>query len=187
MNQNVLGIDPGFASLGWAVVELCPDPSGYFVVDAGVFHTEKSSKRLNVRSSCDNWRRAVEMHRHLKTLLVPFNIVAVCAEAMSFPRNASAAGKMSMTWGVLAALLDDLSIPIAQATPQDIKLAVCGRKNADKAEVQAGVIQLVSLPLNGHPKADREHIADAIGAVIACEASEVMKMARNPRPGAPFS
>lgn len=59
---------------------------------------------------------------------------AICAESMSFPRFASAAAKMAMAWGGLVTTW--YAPPICQASPQEIKRALCGRADASKLDVE---------------------------------------------------
>ena len=53
---KVLGLDPGFASIGAAVFEL--SKTGEVVSEVSVFKTSKSDKKRKVRASDDNLRRA---------------------------------------------------------------------------------------------------------------------------------
>jgi crossover junction endodeoxyribonuclease RuvC len=186
----VVGLDPGFASLGYAVVELLPLPAaGERVVDMGVIRTQKSDAKRNTLAADDNIRRAREIFRELRDLIKRHatqgdHLVAVCAEAMSFPRNASAASKVALAWGVVAAILERAGLPLAQASPQQVKKAVCGRKDASKEDIQAALIskyQFDPKAMSGmeHVGATlREHPFDALASVVCCLDSEVLRMAR---------
>lgn len=184
----VLGIDPGFASIGWAVLKLTA--TGEQPVEMGVIRTEKSTAKRNVRASEDNLERAKEIATELRTLIDKYRVQLICAETMSYPRNSSAAAKMAMCWGVLAALAGQYNIPIAQATPQEVKKAVTGKKDASKDEVQEAVRTLFPELQGGEakhggpyilkavPRSLWEHPYDATAAVIACRQSEVLLLAR---------
>jgi Holliday junction resolvasome RuvABC endonuclease subunit len=176
----VLGIDPGFASFGTAVVELTPTTER--VHRLGVIRTEKSNKKRNCLAADDNIRRAREISDALEVLSDEWDFRAVCAEAMSFPRSSSVAGKMCLAWGVVTAWMQRLDLALVQASPQTVKLAVCGNKQASKDEVQAALVKrygaevarlLVNLPAGQH-----EHPFDALGAVVACLESDVVRMGR---------
>ena len=184
----VLGIDPGFASIGWSVIRM--DASGESLVELGVIRTEKSTAKRNVRASEDNLERAKEIAQELRALIDKYRVQLICAETMSYPRNSSAAAKMAMCWGVLAALAGQYNIPIAQATPQEVKKAVTGKKDASKEEVQEAVRALFTSLQGGEakhggpyvlravPRSLWEHPYDATAAVIACRESEVFLLAR---------
>jgi crossover junction endodeoxyribonuclease RuvC len=180
----VLGLDPGFASIGYAHVLL--ETSSENPVRMGVFETEKSSKKRHVLASDDNVRRAREIAVFLNELLTkgPHGPVrAICAETMSFPRSSSVAAKMAMSWGIISALSSLLDIPILQATPMELKLRVTGSKVADKEAVQRaletryGKAKLDTL-CEGLAGGKLEHPYDALGAVVACRDSELLRLAR---------
>ncbi len=177
----VLGIDPGFASLGWAAVQLLPGSEKYLAL--GVIETEKSDKKLRVLSSDDNMRRTREIAVELRRVIEAFGPTVLCLEAMSFARHAAVANKIGMARGAVATaalLLGD--VPIVEASPQQIKQVLCGCKDASKAEVQTAAIQRfgpgVSDDLARIKKSLREHPADALGAIVACLDSEVVRMGR---------
>lgn len=171
----VLGVDGGLASFGWALVEIQDDVR---LKECGVIKTEKSNRKRNVLASDDNVDRARIIAKFLRGLAtVP--CVAICAEAMSFPRSSSVAGKMSIAWGVLIGFAVQHDIPIAQASPQQIKKSVCGDKTASKLDVQAAMLKRFGVTVLDHVKrADREHAADACAAVLACLDSDIIRMAR---------
>jgi Holliday junction resolvasome RuvABC endonuclease subunit len=170
-----LGIDPGFASIGYAIVQIEPEK----LIDLGVIRTEKSGKKRGVLASDDNLRRAREIHKALLRKILGLRVVAICAESMSFPRNASAAAKVAISWGVLASIAEQLAIPIVQASPQEIKRKLCGRKDASKADIEAAVRKLYKSPVEPNvPRSLREHAWDALSAIAACQDSDVLMMAR---------
>lgn len=184
MTTYVLGIDPGFASIGYAVVRLGQTLD---VVRAGVIRTQKSSAKRNVRASEDNLERAKEIAEEIQGLLRDFDVKLVCAETMSYPRNSAAAAKMAMCWGVIAAVAHQHGLPVAQATPQEVKKSVTGKKDASKEDVQKAVVALfppiVGL-LDDTPRSLWEHPYDALAAINACASSEVFLLARRMASGA---
>lgn len=186
MNEfPVLGIDPGFANIGYSTVMLSSDGK-MRPVNMGVFRTDKSDAKRSVFASEDNLRRAREIYVFLKDVLRngPCGPVrAVCAETMSYPRNSSAAAKVAMCWGVLAAISEEFDIPVLQATPQGLKLKVQGKKTASKVQVQEALEKLFGKKTLAELLVDVtpsfwEHPVDALGAVVACGDSEVLRLAR---------
>lgn len=177
MSLYVLGLDPGFASIGYAVVEL----ASMQPVQAGVIRTKKSDAKRNVRASEDNLERAKEIAEEIQGLLKQYDIKLVCAETMSYPRNSAAAAKMAMCWGVLAGISQQHGLPVAQATPQEVKKAVCQKRDASKEDVQKAVTKLfpsIGGLLDDTPRSMWEHPHDALAAVVACASSEVFLLAR---------
>lgn len=175
----VLGLDPGFANIGYSVVELAS--WGLKVHDAGVFQTEKSDKKRKVLASDDNFRRGREISKFLNDLVGKWQVSAVCTEGMSFPRNASAAVKMAIAWGVIVAMAEQRQLAVVQASPQEIKLAMCGAKNASKEDVEAAVEKKASVArlLEGTARSYHEHAYDSVAAVLTCLDSDVMRVLRS--------
>lgn len=184
MSRLVLGIDPGFASCGVAVVEL--RPQGEIIRSIDVLRTQKSDKKQKVLASDDNFRRA----RRLSSMLMALfernpSICAIAVESMSFPRSASNAAKMAMCWGVIASISVDRGLAVVQASPKEIKKALCGKATASKVEVQtqinkrySGSADVIAEFESEYPTSQHEHGFDALGAIVACLDSDVIRMAR---------
>jgi len=185
MSVLILGLDPGFANVGWALVELNGGVSGTAtetLVGMGLIETEKSAAKQNVLASNDNYRRAREISRAIR-LLTP-RAQVICAESMSFPRNASAAAKVAMTWGVVADYCEAESITMLMASPKELKRAVCSDASASKTQIQEalrvrfGVRPGELLKSAGVPPSSQEHPYDALAAIVACLHSETLSLLR---------
>jgi len=176
----VLGVDPGFASFGVSIVELTASTERVRMTE--VIRTKKSTKKQNVRAADDNFRRAGAIAAVLHDVVATWKPMAIAAEAMSFPRNASAAAKVAMAWGILADIAEVYSLPMVQATPQEIKRALCDKETATKVEVRDRLQTLYEGQFDqftsGTPEGQWEHGFDATGAVIACLDSDIVRMAR---------
>jgi crossover junction endodeoxyribonuclease RuvC len=175
----VLGVDPGFANFGYAVVELGRESDR--VVKLGLIATKKDNNKRKTLAADDNVRRCTEIAHELVELTAHYDIVCVCAEAMSFPRNASAAAKVALSWGSIVTLAYVQSIPIVQCSPQQLKQAVCGDRSASKEAVQEVLQRMYSYApglLTSVAPSAQEHPYDALGAVVAAKDSDVLKLAR---------
>lgn len=177
----ILGVDPGFANFGWALIRL--EGGKEYVHALGVINTEKSDAKRKVLASDDNFRRARELAKRLRQIAT--TPTAVCAESMSFPRSSSVAAKIAMSWGVLADYCQASDSPMFMATPKELKRAVCGNAAASKEDVQAAMRKRFSdqnldemLVKEGIPKGKWEHSFDAIAAIVACLDSEGMRLLR---------
>jgi Holliday junction resolvasome RuvABC endonuclease subunit len=195
----VLGSDPGFSMFGWSVVGFSPSPDELMdlvpqaelmdlvPLELGLIRTEKSAKKRSVRAADDNTRRAQEIVRELQKLFVRYQIKAICAESMSFPRNASVAAKMALSWGVLATLSVVHGVPILQASPKEVKVALTGNGSASKLEVQRALDARFDrrfseeMQERGLSRTTHEHPYDALAAVVACESESVMTLLRSNR------
>lgn len=191
MRPAILGLDPGFASCGYAVLVLalagaCDDE----VLLAGVLRTEKSSKKRDVRAAEDNVRRAREIATSLQGIIERLRgsnehrIVAIAAEAYSPVRNSGAAAKVGITWGVIATIaVAHGDLPIVQATPMELKRRVAGNGTASKDAVATALRRrygegALDGLLRGTPPSMHEHAYDALGAIAACLDAEVIRLAR---------
>jgi len=172
----VLGIDTGFSTMGLSLMEV--SSTREYVMGGRTLTTKKSAKKLNIRASDDNMRRAREIAVELRRRLDTYDINAVCMEAQSWPRNASSSAKIGISWGIVAAVAEAKGLPVLQATPQAIKKALVGKNSASKDEIIAAITK--RHPEIKWPKAKgiHEHIADATGAVIACMDSDIIRMVR---------
>jgi crossover junction endodeoxyribonuclease RuvC len=186
----VLGLDPGFASIGFAKIRL--RSTGEEVISMGVIRTTKwkaKSKKKGLKppkqrkpsASEDNLRRAQEIAaRLIEFLNGASEVQVICVEAMSFPRNSSAAAKMAMCWGVIAALAQSLGIPVLQVTPKALKKSVCGKEDAEKIEVQSALdgrygVSVLQERVKQVPRSLWEHPYDALGAAVACLETDPIK------------
>lgn len=175
---RILGVDPGFSALG--VAEVFINSEDDRPGQCAVIRTEKSVKKRGVRASDDNLRRIVEISRELRPWFQA-GLIAVCAESQSWPRNSMSCAKVGMAWGVVGTLADEYGVPILQATPQEIKKYMTGKKSATKKQVQAAVEgRWLKCPEIQWPKQTtlHEHAADAYAAVISCMDHQTIQMAR---------
>lgn len=183
VEQRIVGIDPGFASIGYCSLTLGARDT--LRVEAfGVFNTKKANAKARALAIEDNVRRTGEIAKWMRGLISKPGTIAICAEAMSFPRNASAAAKMAMTWGVIVTLADELQIPIFQATPQEVKISACNNRKASKEEIQAAMRakfkQTIELQKAIRATA-HEHCFDALAAADACAKGALLRVARRAR------
>lgn len=197
MSTTIIGIDPGFASCGYAIIDIGPSTKEAMVASLGVLRTKVSDKKQKVLASHDNVRRGRELVRPLRDLMLSGRILAekdlfapaalkpvglVCAESMSFPRSASAAAKVAITWGLIIALLDQFDLPLLQASPQQVKRAVVGSASASKDEVKDALCKRFGRGLHrmvkAIPASEHEHCFDALASAVACLDTDEVRMLR---------
>lgn len=180
----VLGVDPGFAHFGYAVVALGVRPEHDEVVAMGVVVTEKVARKRNVLDADDNVRRTVEIAAGLARVLDRYPVRLVCAESISMPRNSGTAAKIGLAWGALCALVHARGLALVHASPQQLKLALCGTKSASKQDVEQAVRArypgaAVAACSKGIAGGLREHAFDALGAAaVLCERSNEARLLR---------
>jgi len=148
---RVLGIDPGTAATGWAVLEeRKTEPK---LVAFGCINTSKFKT---------NSERLVEIGNDIKTLIKKFKPKEVAVEDIFFFKNLKTAITVSQARGVILYELRRARIPIFTYTPLQIKQALTSYGRADKNQIQLMVKNI--LKLKKTPKPD--DAADAIAIAI---------------------
>jgi len=168
---RVLGIDPGFASLG--VARLVRHEDGTLHAEAArVLTTKKASKkqRVALRVSADDLRRSRILWDGIGELAVGVQAVAyeVYTPFAGSGRTASGS-KTALACGLAQALGFSLGIPVIPVLPVDIKSEVVRSKSASKAAVaEALVDQVAGLAelLEAISERKREHASDAAGVAF---------------------
>jgi Holliday junction resolvasome RuvABC endonuclease subunit len=170
--MRVVGIDPGLGHLGVVLADVDQDQVRF--VRSLAYETEKQPKKRNVRATADNTDRLrIQIARLLEDVFCDPMPVLLCAESLSFPRNAASSAKIAMMWGGIVALCETAQVGIIEASPQEIKRWVTGATSAPKEVVRARVEALCPELVNLWPLGPRggesliEHAADAAAALLA--------------------
>ena len=131
--MRVLGIDPGVATCGYAVVEKAETLR---VIEAGVIRTEKE-KPLS--------ERLFLIYGALSEIIKKHNPEAMAVEDIFFAKNRKTALLIGAAKGVILLSAGKFNLPVAEYTPLVIKQAVCGFGRAEKAQVQEMTKRLLGL------------------------------------------
>lgn len=177
---RILGLDPGFANLGWAQVLYDPGSQKLTVEAMGVFTTAKSDKKKKVRDTDDNFKRAQELCRFLDNLFAAAD--AVAAEEMSSPRNSRTVKLLGMTWGVVATLADIYEHPLVQIPVDVLKKTIAHDGRASKDDIIEHVNQAFGEDLAERHLTEvagglHEHAYDALAAIMCSLTTDVIRMA----------
>ena len=149
---RALGIDPGMATTGWAVVER--DGEGYRTRGYGVIVTAAKTP----------WpRRLQEISQSLRAIVAREVPTVAAIEELFFAKDSRTASSVGHGRGVLLYTLADLGLPIHEYNPRQVKIALTGFGAADKGQMQNMVQRL--LRLSTLPKPD--DAADAL-AIALC-------------------
>jgi crossover junction endodeoxyribonuclease RuvC len=147
----VLGIDPGTASMGYGIVET--KGGRVRMVDAGCLTTKPD---VSLPS------RLLAIHGLLEELIALHRPDIVAVERLFFSRNVQTAFAVGQARGVVLLAAAQAEVPVREATPNEVKVAVTGYGNADKEQV--GRMVAVCLGLKAPPKQD--DTADALAIAI---------------------
>jgi len=132
-----LGIDPGFAVLGYAVVQGTKEKP--VCLDFGVVKTDLPNLP----------ERLVQIAQDLELLIGKYQPQQAIVEQLFFFKNQKTAMDVAQSRGVVLYLLAKHKIDIIQVTPMQVKQAVCGYGKASKQQVQKmtqKIFNLESLP-----------------------------------------
>jgi len=187
--MKLLGVDPGLAACGLAVVGL--EGAAARVLWLQVIRTAPSAKKRRLRSADDlgDRLRAIATVLHARLQEHP-DLVAFCVEAKAIPFRGgrmmvkpSAVSALGRVRGLLDAFAVERGLPIIEETAQTLKLLTAGRRDASKADVQAALeLRFPEVKaLWPTQKSLQEHAADALAAVVAGLESDVVRAALRAR------
>ncbi len=169
--MRVLGIDPGTAITGYAVIE--ESEGSLRPVAIGVIRAPaKAPLPARLQRIYAGVRRIVREH----------NPEASAVEELFFSRNARTAMSVGQARGVILLALADAHLPIAEYTPMQVKQAVTGYGSADKHQVQEMVRML--LGLDDIPRPDDAADAAAV-AICALHRARLDALLTGDRPDKP--
>ena len=153
--MRILGIDPGLATTGWAVVDF-DDNSKPEIVDYGCILTEKG---LSVH------RRLKEIYDDTLEILSTHEPEYAGIETLLFCNNAKTGIVVGEARGVILLALEESNVLIKEFTPLQVKNSITGYGKANKMQIQENVKLLYGL--EELPKPD--DAADALAIAMATE------------------
>ena len=152
--MRILGIDPGYAIIGWGLLNY---ERGRFVpIDFGAVTTEAGTPFVE---------RLQQIYTDLSLILAKYQPNAMAIEKLYFQNNQKTAIEVAEARGVILLAAQNAGIPIYEYTPLQVKSAVTGFGQAQKPQVMEMTRRL--LRLQQVPKPD--DTADAL-AIAICHA-----------------
>lgn len=153
MEKIILGIDPGTHCTGFGLIKHFGNR--HELITFGVIRT-KPAQKLELRY--------LMIFEEIAQLVAQHGPDAIAVETQFVQKNAQSALKLGMARGVAMVAGAKYNIPIFEYAPTKIKLAVTGRGNASKHQVQQMTKLLLALD-----KIPAEDAADAL-AIAICHA-----------------
>lgn len=152
--MTILGIDPGFAIVGFGIVET--GRGGQRLIQCGAITTQAGLPLpVRLRQIADD----------MGTLIGQFSPDAMAVEELFFNSNVTTGIAVAQARGVILVAAERAGVPVFEYTPSQIKQAVVGYGKAEKRQVMDMTRRL--LQLKQVPKPD--DAADAV-AVALCHA-----------------
>jgi crossover junction endodeoxyribonuclease RuvC len=144
----ILGIDPGLANTGWAVLE-----SEEKVVDSGCLVT---------KSSDDSGKRLEFIYSELEKIIKKYKVKTISIESLFFAKNVKSALPVAEAIGVIKVCGLKNGCQVRLFTPLQIKMALVGYGRAEKEQVE----QMVRQQLKLSEKVNISHESDAMAAAL---------------------
>jgi crossover junction endodeoxyribonuclease RuvC len=132
--SSVLGVDPGVARCGLAVVGRRGRTSDLRFATT-VITPADADESVRFRLIAEAARAAIAEHRP----------AAVAVERVAWSRNQVSALHVARATGVIILVAAEAGLPVAEYAPNEVKQAVTGAGNADKAQVQRALTRLHGL------------------------------------------
>jgi len=159
MKKRILGIDPGFAILGFGAIDCQPPLTGQVegqitVLDYGIIQTPAGQAMGT---------RLLMLYDDLHCLCKQWQPDLVAIEKLFFYRMGNTIA-VAQARGVVMLVLAQYNLPFVEFTPAQIKQALTGYGNADKHAVQTAVARELSLETIPKPDDAADGLAVALTA-----------------------
>jgi crossover junction endodeoxyribonuclease RuvC len=151
----ILGIDPGYATTGFGVIET--DGYDFRMLDCGAIITPPGDTLS---------QRILQTVEDLLSLLEQFHPDQIAIEEIFFSKNVTTALKVAESRGAIIYEFARQGMPVTEYKPNQVKINICGYGSAAKIQVQK-MVQIL-LNLKDLPKPD--DAADAL-AIAICHAN----------------
>ena len=162
--MKILGIDPGFAIVGFGVLSSVPGKQA--LVRCGAITTP---------STLPLPARLLQIDRDMGELIETFQPDVMAIEELFFNNNITTGIGVAQARGVILTAAERAGLPIFEYSPSEVKLAVSGYGKAEKRQVMDMTKRL--LHLSAVPKPD--DAADAV-AIALCHARSYTSRLQSP-------
>lgn len=152
--MRILGIDPGYAIVGWGVLNY----------ERGRFQPV-AFDAVTTQAGTPFVERLQQIYQELSAILLQYTPDALAIEKLYFQNNQKTAIEVAEARGVILLAAQNADVPIFEYTPLQVKSAVTGFGQAGKPQVMEMTRRL--LRLSQVPKPD--DTADAL-AIAICHA-----------------
>ena len=164
--MRILGIDPGYAIVGYGVLEF--DNVRFKVVNYGAVTT-------NADTPFD--KRLAEIYTDICSVLEMFKPDCVSIEKLYFNTNITTGIDVAQARGVIMLAAAQRDIPVFEYTPLQVKVAVTGYGRAEKRQMQEMTKNILHLKEVPKPDDTADALAIAIchGHTGGSRLSEIMR------------
>ncbi len=160
----VLGIDPGYAIVGWGVIDF-----------NGTIYRPKAFGAITTDAHTDFNLRLLKIYEDMLTILKNAKPDALAIEKLFFTTNVTTAMLVAQARGVILLAAQQCGVKVYEYTPLQVKVAVTGYGKAKKPQVMEMTRRL--LHLKEVPKPD--DTADALAIAITHTHAAGTKLRQN--------
>ncbi len=150
--MRILGIDPGFVSAGFCIMDISSGKIS--ILDWGA---------LKMSSSNTIAERILIFHDFFEEKIMTFVIKKIGLETPFLGKNAQNFLKLGYLRGIIYLLASKHQIDISEFAPKEVKLAITGFGGADKEQVCRAILTL--FPALKAP--DKKDITDAAAVCLS--------------------
>ena len=151
----ILGIDPGYALVGFGVIETIGNHS-----------VSKNYGCIKTSASMDFFSRMKQINTELKAILSASKPQQLSIEKLYFSKNTKTAIDVAQVRGAIIQEALNHGLDVYEYSPNEVKLAITGYGAADKPQMQKMVQTLLKLATIPKP----DDTADAL-ALALCHAN----------------
>lgn len=169
--MTILGIDPGFAIVGFGLLQ--SERGKQSLQTCGAITTPAGTPLPG---------RLLQIENDMAQLFDTFRPDAMAVEELFFTNNITTGIGVAQARGVILASAERAGVPIYEYSPSEVKMAVTGYGKAEKRQVMDMVKRL--LGLKAVPKPD--DAADAV-AIALCHARTFTSRLQSPETARPGS
>lgn len=145
----MLGIDPGSITTGYGIVEMHGNKAT--MIEAGFLNLPKADLPI----------RLGEIYTRISQIITEFTPNVCAIEQVFFAKNAKSALTLGQARGAAICAAVNGNLPVHEYSAKQIKQAVVGKGNADKAQVQY-MMRLVF----GMQETPQSDMADALACAL---------------------
>ena len=153
----IIGIDPGLATTGYGIVAFLPSrkKNSFRCIAYGLISTEAT---MSVPG------RLKKLYQELTKIITIYKPDKMAVESIFFFKNLKTALPVSQARGVILLAAAKKKLPVYEATPLQVKMAISGHGRAEKNQMQEIVKVLLGLKETPRP----DDAADALAIAIYC-------------------
>ncbi len=149
--MRILGIDPGYATVGYGVLDF-----------DGVRFTVRDFGAITTKAGLPFTRRLEIIHQGMEELLEKFSPDVLSIEELFFNTNITTGIAVSHARGVILLAAQQRKVPCFEYTPLQVKQSVVGYGRAEKKQVMQMTQTLLGLQRMPRP----DDAADALALAI---------------------